>query len=109
MLPCLDSTEISIIFIILIILYITYHQFLVGLVRSTNNAVEEINKTCKALKSRAFYYNINKIIFYIRCENVYKTYVNCFLKSKSQYFQGLRNICTTATVVWVHIDFDVKK
>lgn len=40
MLPCLDFTEISIIFIILIILYITYHQVLVALVRSTNNAVE---------------------------------------------------------------------
>ena len=68
-------------------------------VRSIRIVVVKINKTCKALKSRAFYYTVYKIIFYIRCEGVYKTYVNCFLKSKSQYFQRLQNICTTATVV----------
>ena len=49
----------------------------VAVVKSTKIAVEEINKTCKALKSRAFYYSIYKIIFYIRyyirCEGVYKT------------------------------------
>jgi len=54
-------------------------------VKSIKIVMEEINKTCKALKSRAFYYNIYKIIFfiryYIRCESVYKTYVNCLLKS----------------------------
>ena len=81
----------------------------VEVVRSIKIAVVEINKTCKALKSRAFYYNIYKIIFYIRCEGVYKTYVNCFLKSKNQYFQRLRNICATATVVWVNKNKKVDK
>lgn len=38
----------------------------VEVVKSIKIVMEEINKTCKALKSRAFYYNINKIIFYIR-------------------------------------------
>jgi hypothetical protein len=40
MLPCLDFTEISIIFIILIILYITYHQVLVVRAKSIKIAVE---------------------------------------------------------------------
>jgi len=38
----------------------------VEVVKSTKIVMVEINKNCKALKSRAFYYNIYKIIFYIR-------------------------------------------
>ena len=38
----------------------------VEVVRSIKIVMEETNKTCKALKSMAFYYNIYKIIFYIR-------------------------------------------
>ena len=69
----------------------TQNKSHVAVVRNTKIAVEEINKSFKALISRAFYYTIYKIIFfmryYIRCKSVYKMYVNCFFKSKSQHFQ----------------------
>lgn len=74
----------------------------VAVVKNIKIVVEEINKTCKALKSRAFYYTFTRLFFtyvitYV-AKRVYKTYVNYFLKSKIQYFQRLQNICTTATV-----------
>ena len=48
MLPCLDFTEISIIFIILIILYITYHQ--VHVVQDANIKCVVANKLANPCK-----------------------------------------------------------
>ena len=64
MLPCLDFTEISIIFIILIILYITYNQVHVAQDANINNVV--VNKPANTHKIRDcwffYYYNIYVIL-----------------------------------------------
>lgn len=64
MLPCLDFTEISIIFIILIILYITYNQVHVAQDANINNVV--VNKPANPHKIRDcwffYYYNIYVIL-----------------------------------------------